>query len=253
MKTHSTVQRISYEAFYDFQSRLFVPVNDFLSLITIISILGIILETVPFLDPYTNFFQAVEYITVFFFSFEYIGRVVATKKPLRYIVSFFGIVDFLAILPTYLGLSNLTYLKSARMFRILRFLRVLRLVKLTRVIKKGSHHEDIEHYSSIHSMTIKIYLFAMLTTVVVLGTLIYVFESDQLAFSSIPSGMLWTLQAILGDSTATPKSLPGQMINLVARFVGLVMLGFLIHIVGTTVNRFLLGSRRISREKDIAS
>ena len=84
------------------------------------------------------------------------------KIPIKYIFSFLGVVDLLAIAPTFLGLTNLTFLKSVRMLRILRFLRMGRLAKIARIGGKKHDLKDLEDYSSIYKMNIQIYFFRTL-------------------------------------------------------------------------------------------
>jgi len=248
MSNIKNIYKFSYRIFYDFNSRSFVIANDFLAVITIVSIAGIILETSSFFDPYKVAFRAVEYVTVFFFSLEYILRLVANKKnPLKYIFSFFGVVDLLAIAPTFLGLTNLTFLKSVRMLRILRFLRMVRLAKIARIRKKKHDLTDLEDYSAIFKMNIQIYFFALVATIVALGSMIYIFESHQVGFSSIPRGMLWALEALLGGSISgyIPQTTPGIAVGILARFAGLILFGLLIHVMGSVLKRLLLGGTKI--------
>ena len=249
------IYKFSYKIFYDFSSRSFVITNDFLALVTIISIAGIILETSSFFAPYKVAFRVVEYVTVFFFSLEYAGRLIANKKrPLKYIFSFFGVVDLLAMVPTFLGLTNLTFLKSVRMLRILRFLRMVRLAKIARIGRKKHDLKDLEDYSEIFKMNIQIYFFALLATVVALGSLIYIFESNQVGFSSIPRGMLWVLETLLGGSISgyVPQTTLGIAVGILARFAGLILFGLLIHVMGSVLKRFLLGDTKTKGNRSTA-
>jgi len=150
-------------------------------------------------------------------------------------------------MPTFIGLTNLTFLKSVRMLRILRFLRMVRLAKITRIRRKEHELKDLEDYSEIFKMNIQIYFFALLATVVALGSLIYVFESSQVGFSSIPRGMLWTLETLLGGSISgyIPQTTPGIAVGILARFAGLILFGLLIHVMGSVLKRFLLGGPKI--------
>ena len=121
------------KAFTDHQSPLYIEVNNFFALITLISVLFIALEAFGSLQRYAGLFNVVEWIVVALFSFEYICRIIAEKRKIKYIFSFYGLTDLIAVLPTYFGLANFSFLKIARITRILRFLRLTRLVKITRM------------------------------------------------------------------------------------------------------------------------
>ena len=127
-------------AFTDYQSPLYMKVNNFFALITLVSVFFISLETVESLQPYMGLFKVIEWITVILFSFEYAGRIIAEKRKFKYIFSFYGLVDLIAVIPTYFGLANFSFLKIARITRVLRFLRMIRLVKMMRIQKGGKHY-----------------------------------------------------------------------------------------------------------------
>ena len=105
-------------------------VNDILAAFTILSVISIVLETVPAFVHLKPLFDTVEYTTVAVFTLEYFARMYAAPRKRDYIFGFFGIIDLLAIAPTYLTLANFTFLKTARVLRILRFLRAIRLAKI---------------------------------------------------------------------------------------------------------------------------
>lgn len=222
-------------------NKYFRPVNDFFALLTIISVLGIVIETVPGMQEYDIAFNGIEYIAVAFFTVEYLARLYAAKKKWRYVFSFFGIIDLLSIVPTFLGFVNLTFLKSARVLRILRLLRMLRLAKIARLRRKPL--ADAEHDESVYRINIQIYFTALFAAILVLGASIYVIEAQQQSFDSIPAGMMWSAEVILGGGITTtyPETVGGQLLGLVARFIGLVLLGVLIHVVGHTLKRWLFG------------
>ncbi|MSU55691.1 MAG: ion transporter [Candidatus Taylorbacteria bacterium] len=222
------------------ESRLSLRINKVLALVTILSILGFVLETVPSLASYHTIFAVVEYTVAAIFTVEYVIRLVTEQKRWNYIFSFYGLVDIAAILPTYLGLGNLTPLKAARAIRILRFLRLLRLLKITRM-HGMRQHTDVD---SVYKLNIQIYLVAVFTSLVMLGSALYLSERTQSAFASIPASMFWVTHIILGgEPFASPQTGFGMGVELLVRFVGLILFGFLIHIVGSFVNSVLLGTK----------
>jgi|SRR3989344_6327566 len=227
------------DAFENPASRSFTVVNDLLAFATVVSVVAIVLETVAVFAPYHNFFKAIEYTSVALFSLEYLGRVWTTKPKMSYIFSFFGIIDLLAIVPTYISLANLTFLKGARALRILRFLRMLRLAKLARMRnkEKGAH--------SLYFLNIQIYATALFIAVLTLGTLLYFFEGDKTYAKNIPTAMLWSFKAILGGiQYDQPTTAAGITILAGARFVSMILLGLLLGLFGTMMRKVLTGSEK---------
>ena len=225
-------------------SDTFRRVNDFLATITLLSILSLVLETVDALSAYDLVFRSIEYGTVFFFVLEYIGRIIVAKPRRSYVFSFFGIIDLLAIIPTILGLANLTFLKSARVLRLLRFLRMTRLAKIARMRKKK--HIDPEDYATLYKLNIRIYFFALIAVTVILGTLIYLIEGQYQYFTNIPQGMLWAAEIVLGGiPIEKPATQLGQILTVIARFIGLALFGLLINVMGTGLKKLLFGSKKL--------
>jgi len=167
---------------------------------------------------------------------EYIGRLLMTKPPQAYIFSFFGIVDLVAVLPTFLGLANLSFLKAARSVRIIRFLRILRLAKLARLPKKAGG-------SKVWILNLQIYALAVLTVVTIIGTLFFIFENN--VAEHIPSGMYWAFVLIVGGISHTPpETAVGTAILVFARFTSMIFFGMLIGLMGTIMRKVLIGSEK---------
>ncbi len=226
--------------FEDPRSKYFSAVNDIFALATVVSILAIILETVPSLHVYASLFLAIEWVTVLLFTTEYALRLWASKKRKSYALSFFGIVDLVAILPTFIGLGNLTFLKSARVVRIIRFLRLVRLSKLTRIKVK-----DAEESLGIFGFNILLYAATLLFVMLVLGTALHIFATHNGQYWSIPSGMFWTFSVFLGGLPAPiPPGAVGTTIFIIAKFCGMALFGLLIGVVGIIFNNWILGKRK---------
>lgn len=224
------------------KSRFFVITNDILALATVVSVLAIVLETVSSLQGYGHLFKTIEYSATALFSIEYLARIYVAKRPLKYIFSFFGIIDLLAIIPTYLGLGNFTFLKTARAFRIVRLLRMVRLVRLSKIKKK-----DKDGASTLYSLNIQIYAITLVTAVLILGTLFYIFEGGQHYAEDIPSSMYWVFKAIIGGiSYPQPISTGGTVVLILTRFCSMILLGLMLSLVGTIMRKLLIGSEKDS-------
>jgi voltage-gated potassium channel len=225
------------DAFDNPDSRVFRYANDLLAFATIVSVAGIVLETVGSLKHYHSTFKMVEYVTVALFSAEYILRVLSTKNKTGYIFSFFGIIDLVAIIPTFLGIGNLSFLKTARALRILRFLRMVRLAKLVRVGKQGKEE------TSLTTLNMQIYGLALVCSLLVLGTLLFIFEGHEAYAKDIPSGMYWAFKVVLGGmSYQQPVSIEGTVVLVLGRFVSLILLGLMLNLIGSLTKKALIGS-----------
>jgi voltage-gated potassium channel len=225
------------QAFEDPHNEYFALVNDVLAFATIVSIFTIILETVPSLAPYLPLFLVIEWVTVFLFSLEYILRLWSTKHPKEYAFSFFGIVDLVAILPTFIGLTNLTFLKSARVIRIIRFLRLIRISKLSRVKIK-----DVENTVGMFGLNILLYACALIIAFLGFGVALHLFFSSDTVYWSIPAGMFWTFSVFLGGlPAAIPPGTAGTTLFVFAKFTGMALFGLLVGVVGKIFNQLILG------------
>lgn len=226
------------DAFENAGSRTFTLANDVLAVATVISVLAIVLETVESFSPYHSLFKVIEYTTVALFTAEYLGRLWIAKNKLRYVFSFFGLIDLLAIIPTYLSIGNLTFLKTSRALRILRFLRMIRLAKLARMRRRDAAQ-------SVYSLNIQIYGLALLIALLVLGTLLFIFEGHQSPAQDIPSAMYWAFKIILGGIPYDqPHTTIGTGILIAARFTSMILLGLMLSLVGTMTRKILTGSEK---------
>lgn len=239
-----------HRVFYDFHDRGFIIVNDILAFFTIASVLAVVLETVPALSPYHTWIKLVEFVSVGVFTIEYVVRLYAATHPLKYALSFFGIVDLISIIPTYLGLGNFTPLKAARMLRVLRFLRLVRFSKIAR-LEIEMHRKDIEDHASIYRFNIIIYFFTMLFAVLILGSLMATLEINHSQLGETTESMLWVFTVLIGAPVthATPETLGGTFLGILTRFTGLIMLGFLVHIVGDVFQAVLFGEGKRKKEQ----
>jgi voltage-gated potassium channel len=226
------------------RAKYFSLVNDFLSLLTIVSILTIVIETVPELSRFHLWFLVIEWVAVVFFGLEYVARLWSSKQPLGYAFSFFGVVDLVAILPTLLGLGNFSFLKSARVIRIIRFLRLIRISKLAK-----AEMESIEETLGAFGFTISIYAAAVISVLLLLGVILHVLLPGG-EYWSVPGGMFWAFTVFLGGfPTIIPPGTTGLVLYILAKFLGMALFGLLIGVTGKIFNEILLGKAKKVEKK----
>jgi len=185
---------------------------DIVLLVLIISSVVVVsLESVVSIrQHYLQFFLMLEWGFTVVFTVEYLLRIYSSPRPTRYIFSFFGIVDLLAIMPTYLGLFILGshYLLVVR---VLRLLRIARIFKLTQFINEG---QVLTRALRASASKIAVFLGTVLLLVVIIGSLMYVVEGREHGFTSIPKSIYWTIVTLttVGYGDISPETPLGQLI-----------------------------------------
>lgn len=159
-----------------------------------------------------------EWAFTILFTLEYGLRLWTVKRPLRYATSFFGVIDLIAILPTYLSLLLLggNYLVVIRVLRLLRVFRILKLVQY-------SSEAGVLITSLLRSRyKIFVFLCALLTVVTIFGSLMYVIEGPAHGFTSIPTGMYWAIvtMATVGFGDIAPTTGFGRLVTSVLILIG---------------------------------
>ncbi len=167
---------------------------------------------------YKTAFDAVEWFFTALFTIEYIARLVSVDRPLRYARSFFGIVDLLAVLPTYLALI-VPGLHALIDVRILRLLRVFRIFKLTQYV---AEYQALAEALAASRRKILVFLVAVMMIVLVCGTIMYVVEGPANGFRDIPTSVYWAISTVttVGFGDITPKTDFGRLIASVMMLIG---------------------------------
>ncbi len=185
----------------------------------LLSVLVLVLDSIQGVhQSYQQYMVALEWFFTALFTLEYCVRIYCSPNRWRYIFSFYGVVDLLSILPSYLGLvfSDLNYLLVVRLLRVLRIFRVLKLVRylaeaniLIRSMLQARH---------------KIFVFfaTVLIVATVFGSLMYVVEGPTNGFTSIPKSIYWTIVTVttVGYGDITPQTVAGQVIASLAMLTG---------------------------------
>ena len=175
------------------------------------SVTAVILESVESIgDRYGDALQVIEWFFTILFTIEYVLRLISVKRPLRYATSFYGIVDLLAIIPTYLSVL-IPGSQSLLTIRMLRLLRVFRVFKLSSYLSEATILTEALKASR---RKIIVFLTAVLTIVVIMGSLVYVIEGEDNGFTDIPTGIYWAIVTLttVGYGDISPQTPLGQTI-----------------------------------------
>ncbi len=185
----------------------------------VISVITVVLGSVSSLRlQYDAAFRAVEWTVTALFTLEYILRLSCSINPRGYARSFFGVVDLLSILPTYIGLF-LGGVQSLVVIRALRLLRIFRVLKLGRFVKQSEYL--LAAFRSSRDK-IMIFLMVVLTSVLILGTAMYLIEGEANGFSSIPQSMYWAVVTMttVGYGDVAPQTVLGKALASLMMLIG---------------------------------
>ena len=185
----------------------------------LLSVMLVMLDSIPGIhDRWGRWLLGGELLITTLFTVEYALRLYSARKPLRYARSFFGIVDLLAIIPSYAGLffPGLHFLATIRILRVLRIFRILNMVQfmgegnnLWEALKRSRHK-------------IAVFVSTVLTVVVFIGSLMYLIEGTESGFTSIPKSIYWAIVTMttVGYGDIAPKTPLGQLVASLLMVIG---------------------------------
>ena len=199
------------------------PTGKLFDLILIISIVLsvalVMLDSVAELQQkYGIYFRQMEWAFTFLFTIEYFLRVFTIRRPSSYIFSFFGIIDLLSLVPTYLSLL----LPGAQVFSVIRVLRVLRVFRVLKLIQFMGEAELLKQAMLASRRKIFVYLFFVVNLVIILGSVMYLVEGEASGFDSIPRSIYWSIVTLttVGYGDISPATNLGQAIAAIIMIMG---------------------------------
>lgn len=209
----------------------------------ILSVTVVVLESVKTLrNAHHDLFVQVEWIFTIIFTLEYLLRIYTSPKPLKYMTSFYGVIDLLAILPTYLSLlfDTSTFLLTIRALRLLRMFRVFKLgryVKEAAVLVKALQ-------MSIHKIVV--FFGVLLTLVLILGSFLYLIEGEENGFTSIPQSVYWAIVTIttVGYGDIAPATVVGKILASIAMLTGYSIIAVPTGIISVEIGKAVRSDRR---------
>lgn len=200
------------------------------------SVVIVMFESVKsFRDDYGEAFYYLEWIFTVIFTVEYILRLAAVRRPLRYAFSFFGIVDLLAIIPGYLSL----FVPGAQYLLIVRILRLLRIFRILKLTEYISEAQVITTALAASRRKISVFLLAIVALVTVIGSLVYVVEGEENGFTDIPTSIYWAIVTIttVGYGDLSPKTAAGKVLASVVMILGYAIIAVPTGIVTAELSR----------------
>lgn len=185
----------------------------------VISVLALMLESVQVLEErYGEYLFAIEWFFTLAFTVEYLLRIYCSPRRWEYIGSFYGLVDLVSILPTYLGLL----FPGANYILIVRLLRVLRIFRIFKLARYVSEANVLMRSLRQSRRKIAVFFFGVLVLATIFGSVMFLVEGPANGFTSIPKSIYWTVVTIttVGYGDITPQTVLGQIVATAAMLIG---------------------------------
>ena len=185
----------------------------------IVSVIAVILDSVTSIRTrYGYALYIVEWFFTVVFSIEYILRLLSARRPVKYAVSFFGIIDLLTVIPTYLDLI----LPGTRFLLVIRILRVLRIFRVLKLARYVGEMNTLLQALKTSIRKVMVFLLAIVSIVVVLGSMMYLIEGAEHGFTSIPVSIYWAIVTLttVGYGDLSPQTPLGQALAVIVMIMG---------------------------------
>lgn len=189
------------------------------------SVIVIILDSVQSIrEEYHGLFITLEWFFTILFTIEYALRIITVRKPIRYILSFYGIVDLLSILPSYVGL----FIPGAQNLMVIRMLRLLRVFRVFKLVRFLGEADALRHAFISSRHKIAVFMTTVMIIITIMAAAMHVIESsaDNDDFSSLPQSMYWAIVTMttVGYGDATPITPMGKFLSAVMMLIGYSMI-----------------------------
>jgi voltage-gated potassium channel len=185
----------------------------------LVSVLAVVLASIESIKiQYGDWLFRLEWAFTLLFSMEYVVRIYSSPKPFRYIFSFYGLVDLLSIIPTYLALL----FPAANYWLVIRLLRVLRIFRVFKLVRYLTEANLLLRSMYAARRKVLVFFTVVLVICVIFGSLMFLVEGPDNGFTSIPRSIYWTIVTIttVGYGDITPQTVFGQIIATMAMLTG---------------------------------
>lgn len=229
-----------------------------LIILILLSVFCVILDSINIVSQeYESLLHTAEWFFTLLFTLEYAVRLYCSPSVKRYAGSFYGIVDVLAFIPSYLAL----FISSANFLIVIRLLRVLRIFRILKLLQYMSDSQLLLRSLILSSRKIFIFFFTVLVIVTLIGSLMYLVEGPEHGFTSIPKSIYWAIVTVttVGYGDIIPQTALGQAISAFAMLTGYAILAVPTGILSAELigemqreknQKTCLGCNRSGHEKD---
>jgi voltage-gated potassium channel len=214
-----SVRTRTYEIIFEHATTAGKAFDVALILTILASVAVVMVESVqPVRVRYGPDLLALEWIFTLLFTAEYVARLWSVNRPARYALSFFGLVDLFAVLPTYLSLV----FPGGQVFIVIRILRVLRVFRVLKLAQYVGEARVLRAAIRASRFKITVFLISVVCITVVVGSLMYLVEGPEAGFTSIPRGVYWGVVTLttVGYGDIAPQTAPGQALAALVMVLG---------------------------------
>lgn len=215
----------------------------------LLSVMVVTLESVEWIrTDYSEAIKTVEWVFTALFTIEYGVRIYCAPRRLRYLRSFYGIIDLISIIPTYLSLL-IAGTQYALVIRSLRLLRVFRVLKLTHFLGEAEVLRKAMHQSAAK---IIVFIGVVVTMVFIVGALMYLIEGPKNGFTSIPTSVYWAVVTLttVGYGDIAPQTVAGQTLASIVMIMGYGIIAVPTGIVSVEMSRAEAAKHAHQRRND---
>ncbi|RKR05935.1 voltage-gated potassium channel [Flavobacterium sp. 90] len=214
----------------------------------LLSVLLVMLDTVEGINQkYHSQLLVCEWIITIFFTIEFILRIISIQKPLKYVFSFYGIIDLMAILPMYLSI----FFPATNVLTIVRILRFFRLFKILHIPQISQQSKQLREAMEASKEKILVFIYFVIISAVIIGSLMYVVEGKESGFTSIPVGIYWAIVTLttVGYGDISPASPLGQFLASLVMIMGYGIIAVPTGIVTAEFAKSSLRNNAVSTKK----
>jgi voltage-gated potassium channel len=214
----------------------------------LLSVLLVMMDTVEGINQkYHTQLLICEWIITVFFTIEFILRVISIQKPIKYVFSFYGIIDLMAILPMYLSI----FFPATNVLTIVRVLRFFRLFKILHIPQISQQSLQLREAMEASKEKILVFIYFVVISAIIIGSLMYVVEGKESGFTSIPMGIYWAIVTLttVGYGDISPASPLGQFLASLVMIMGYGIIAVPTGIVTAEFAKSSLKSNSISTKK----
>ncbi|MGR8999192.1 MAG: ion transporter [Gammaproteobacteria bacterium] len=190
-----------------------------LMIVILASVLIIVLDSVAEISQqYGELLLTAEWIFTTLFTIEYILRIFCIHRPLKYIASFYGLIDLVSIVPSYISL----FIPGSHYLQVIRIMRVLRVFRVLKLVRFINQSNMLLNALLASRLKITIFLFTISTLLVVFGSAMYLIEGPEHGFTNIPVSIYWAVVTLttVGFGDITPQTILGRAISAVVMVIG---------------------------------
>lgn len=235
-KPQTNLRRKLHEIIFEADTRAGKLFDVILIIAILISVLAVMLDSIQSVnEKYGDLLYIVEWIFTVIFTIEYLLRLFCVGKPLKYAFSFYGIVDFLAVAPTYFSILY----PGSQYLLVIRILRVLRVFRVLKFVQYLTEAKLLKEALIASRRKITVFIFVVLTIVVIVGSLMYLIEGEENGFTSIPRSIYWSIVTLttVGYGDLTPQTPLGQALASLIMIMGYGMIAVPTGIVSVEISK----------------